>query len=171
MTMCRTSSRRNESRSTWRTAVSALDHSGGLSDFPQAQVHVTAAEVDGAIRFPSWREKLRFRPVQWEHQPRIVEHTPVGEAWRGFAAAPELEDIAPGIVLLALPGHTRGHAAVAVDAGDRWVLHAGDAFYGRGTLTGGSVPAVLHAMETAIAFRPQAGPTQPRAAHRATPTG
>lgn len=129
-----------------------LDHIGGLSDFPQAQVHVTAAEIDGAMRFPSWREKLRFRSVQWAHGPRIVEHTPAGEAWRGFAAAQELGDIAPGIVLLALPGHTRGHAAVAVDAGHGWVLHAGDAFYGRGTLTGGSVPTVLSAMETAIAF-------------------
>lgn len=128
-----------------------LDHIGGLSDFPAAQVHLTSAEVDGAMRAPSWREKLRFRAVQWAHGPRIVEHTPTGEAWRGFAAAQELTDIAPGIVLLALPGHTRGHAAVAVDAGHRWVLHAGDAFYGRGTLDGGSSPAVLRAMETTIA--------------------
>ncbi len=129
-----------------------LDHIGGLSDFPAAQVHLTAAEVDGAMRAPSWREKVRFRSVQWAHGPRLVEHTPTGEAWRGFATAQELTDVAPGIVLLALPGHTRGHAAVAVDAGHRWVLHAGDAFYGRGTLDGGSSPAVLRAMETTIAY-------------------
>ena len=26
-------------------------------------------------------------------------------------------------VMIALPGHTRGHACVAVDAGHRWLLH------------------------------------------------
>ena len=26
-------------------------------------------------------------------------------------------------LLISLPGHTRGHACVAVDAGHRWVLH------------------------------------------------
>lgn len=33
-----------------------------------------------------------------------------------------------------MPGHSRGHAGVAVDAGHRWVLHAGDAFYHRGSI-------------------------------------
>jgi glyoxylase-like metal-dependent hydrolase (beta-lactamase superfamily II) len=133
-----------------------VDHIGGLSDFPDAQVHVTAAEAAGAIHSPSWREKLRFRSVQWAHGPHIVEHDPDGERWRGFAAARELTDIAPGIVLVSLPGHTRGHACVAVDAssgaGNRWVLHAGDAFYHRATLDGGSSPILLRAMETFIAY-------------------
>lgn len=125
-----------------------LDHVGGLSDFPHAQVHLTSAEALGAMREPSTRETLRYRPIQWAHGPRIVEHEPDGETWRGFAAAKELADIAPGIVLIAMPGHTRGHATVAVDAGHRWILHAGDAFYHHGTLDGRSrVPAVLRAQE------------------------
>ncbi|WP_405138733.1 MBL fold metallo-hydrolase [Nocardia sp. NBC_01388] len=129
------------------------DHIGGLSDFPHATVHTTAAEYLGAVANPTLRERMRFRTSQWSHDPAIVQHEPDGEKWRGFAAAKELTDIAPGIVLLALPGHTRGHAAVAVDAGHRWVLHAGDAFYHPGTLDGRShVPAVLSGMETAIAW-------------------
>ena len=32
---------------------------------------------------------------------------PNGETWRGFAAAKELTDIAPGIILVSLPGHPR----------------------------------------------------------------
>ncbi|WP_413105220.1 MBL fold metallo-hydrolase [Streptomyces sp. Inha503] len=129
------------------------DHIGGLADFPHATVHVTAAEAHGAIHAPSWRERLRFRPAQWAHGPSIVEHGPDGEAWRGFAAAKELDSVAPGIVLVSLPGHTRGHACVAVDTGTRWILHAGDAFYHPGTLDGRTpVPVALRAMEAAVAY-------------------
>jgi glyoxylase-like metal-dependent hydrolase (beta-lactamase superfamily II) len=129
-----------------------LDHAGGLSDFPAAQVHVTSAEALGAIWAPSRREKIRYRSAQWAHNPNIVEHDPRGETWRGFAAAKELTEISPGIALVSLPGHTRGHACVAVDAGHRWVLHAGDAFYHYGTLEGTPVPRGLATMETMFAF-------------------
>jgi len=125
-----------------------LDHAGGLADFPHARVHTTRAEVDAAMRSPGRRERSRYRPLQWAHGPHLVEHPPEGEAWRGFPAARE---VVPGVLLVPLPGHTRGHAAVAVDAGDHWVLHAGDAFYHHGTLDGTRVPAVLRVMETAIA--------------------
>jgi len=130
-----------------------LDHIGGVSDFPHAQIHVTAAEALGAIHNPSAREKLRYRKPQWAHGPHLVEHTPNGEAWRGFAAAQPLDDIGPGIVLVPMPGHTRGHTAVAVDAGHRWVLHCGDAFYHPGTIDGQSnVPFILRAQEALLAF-------------------
>ena len=130
-----------------------VDHIGGIADFPDAQIHVTVAEALGAIRSPSWREKIRYRSAQWAHGPNIVEHHPHGETWRGFAAAKELDEISPGIALVSLPGHTRGHACVAVDAGHRWVLHCGDAFYHYGTLDGRTpVPRALMAMESFVAF-------------------
>ena len=130
-----------------------LDHIGGLSDFPHAQIHVSAAEALGAITSPSRFEKTRYRCTQWAHQPKIVEHNPRGGKWRGFAAAKELDEISPGIVLISLPGHTRGHACVAVDAGRRWVLHGGDSFFHHGTLDRHShVPRALAAMETLIAY-------------------
>ena len=133
-----------------------LDHIGGLADFPAAQVHVTAAEIDGAIRSPSWRERVRYRPVQWEHRPDLVEHGAGGESWRGFAAAKQLDAVSSGVVLVPMPGHTRGHAAVAVDAGDHWVLHCGDAFYHRGEIDGRTaVPRTLKVQErvTALDFK------------------
>lgn len=130
-----------------------LDHIGGLADFPDAAVHVTTAELDGAVRRPSLTERQRFRPAQWAHGPRFVEHSPAGEPWRGFAAAQPLAEVDPGIVLIALPGHTRGHLAVAVEAGGRWILHAGDAFYTEGTIDGsGSTPVQLRLMERLMAF-------------------
>jgi len=74
--------------------------------------------------------------------------TPGGDVWRGFAAAKELDAVSPGIVLIALPGHTRGHAGVAVDTGDGWILHCGDAFYHRGTIDRHTpVPASLRVQE------------------------
>ncbi len=131
-----------------------MDHIGGISDFPQAQIHVTTAEVLGAVKEPSFRERVRFRPAQWAHGPKLVEHDPDGEKWRGFAAAKELAEISPGIVLVSLPGHTRGHACVAVDAGSRWVLHCGDAFYHPGTIDGGQsqVPGPIRILEPMLAF-------------------
>ena len=128
------------------------DHVGGIADFPDAKIHVTAAEAFALTALPTRREKVRYGRQQWAAERSIVEHNPDGEAWRGFAAAKELDEIASGIVLVLLPGHTRGHACVAVDAGSRWVLHCGDAFYHYGTLDGTHVPRSLWAMETAVAF-------------------
>ena len=56
-------------------------------------------------------------------------------------------------MLISLPGHTRGHACVAVDAGNRWILHCGDAFYEHGVLDGHSrTSKVLRTFELAAAF-------------------
>lgn len=129
------------------------DHIGGIADFPEAQVHATSAEVLGSMIAPSRRERIRYRAAQWDHGPKVVEHEPAGEAWRGFAAAKEIDEIGPGVVLVSLPGHSRGHAGVAVDAGDRWILHAGDAFYHVGGVDGCSkIPRILRTSEALIAF-------------------
>ncbi|MBG0564387.1 MBL fold metallo-hydrolase [Actinoplanes aureus] len=125
------------------------DHTGGIADFPWARIHLTADEA-GAARHPQTRnERYRYLPAQREHDPQLVEHHPErGTGWRGFPAATEIK---PGIVLIGLPGHTRGHAAVAVDAGDRRILHAGDAFYHRGQIDGSRAPRILPLMERLIA--------------------
>jgi len=129
------------------------DHIGGLADFPHARVHLTAAEHQIAYHPATLKERERYRPASRAHGPHIVAHDPgAGDAWRGFASAIELTDIAPGIVLIGLPGHSRGHAAVAVDAGDHWVLHVGDSFYHHGQVDGsGDVPRALTLMERVIA--------------------
>lgn len=130
-----------------------VDHIGGIADFPHAAIHVTADEASGAMHNPSLAERIRYRSVQWSHGPRIVEHRPVGESWRGFAAAQSLDEIDPGIVLIPMTGHSRGHAGVAVDAGNRWVLHAGDAFYHRGVVDGRSaVPRALRIQDRITVF-------------------
>jgi glyoxylase-like metal-dependent hydrolase (beta-lactamase superfamily II) len=128
------------------------DHIGGICDFPDAQIHVAADEAYSMLRAPSLNERIRFRAAQWAHGPKVVEHQPDGEKWRGFAAAKELGEVSPGVALISLPGHTRGHACVAVDAGDRWVLHCGDAFFHHATIDGTRMPRAVAAFETATAF-------------------
>jgi len=130
------------------------DHIGGLADFPWAQVHLTAAEAFAALHPKTLVEKQWYLPAGHAHGPVLVEHAPAdAESWRGFPGAKELTEIADGIVLINLPGHTRGHAAVAVDAGGRWILHAGDSFYHHGQLDGsGSAPRTLRLMERSVAF-------------------
>jgi glyoxylase-like metal-dependent hydrolase (beta-lactamase superfamily II) len=128
------------------------DHAGGLADFPHARVHVTRAEWEAARRPASGVERSRYRAVQWAHDPQIVTHDQGGESWRGFAAAAPLDEVAPGLVLIPLPGHTRGHAAYAVDDGGSWLLHAGDAFYHRSVLDGrGRQPFALTLQEAVVA--------------------
>jgi glyoxylase-like metal-dependent hydrolase (beta-lactamase superfamily II) len=128
------------------------DHVGGAADFPRARLHVTSAETVAAFASPTRAERVRYGRQQWLKEHEIVEHSPNGESWRGFSAVKELDEIAPGVVLVSLPGHTRGHACIAVDAGHRWILHCGDAFYHYGSLDGSRVPRTLWAMETAVAF-------------------
>ena len=41
---------------------------------------------------------------------------------------------------------------MAVDAGERWILHCGDAFYHSGTLDGSGVPWMLRSYEGMFAF-------------------
>jgi glyoxylase-like metal-dependent hydrolase (beta-lactamase superfamily II) len=125
------------------------DHAGGLADFPRATVHTTAAEWTAAQTPATLVERTRYRAAQWSHGPRVVTHGPTGEAWCGFAAAKPITD---GLVLVPLPGHTRGHAAYAVDTGTGWLLHAGDAFYHHSTVDGhGREPLVLAVQERLVA--------------------
>lgn len=104
-----------------------LDHVGGISDFPHARIHTTAAEHAAAVTAPDWRDKQRYRTRQWAHGPQWVLHEGRGDAWRSGLTGHE---VIPGITLVPMPGHSKGHAAVAVDAGERGLfVHAGDAAF------------------------------------------
>jgi glyoxylase-like metal-dependent hydrolase (beta-lactamase superfamily II) len=129
------------------------DHVGGLADFPWARVHLTDAEAHAAWHPRGLAERGRYLPGPRAHDPVLVRHTPIhGDTWRGFPAAQELSMIGEGIILIALPGHSRGHAMVAVDAGSHWVLHAGDAFYYQGQIGGpGPVPQPIPLLERLLA--------------------
>ena len=129
-----------------------LDHAGGLSDFPWARVHVHAAEL-AAARRPWRRERLRYVAAQWTHGPHWVEHSAGvdrgGSEWFGFEAVHAVDEL----LMVPLPGHTRGHCGVAVPREDGgWLLHAGDAyFYGGDKETPRSCPPGVRAYQAGLA--------------------
>jgi glyoxylase-like metal-dependent hydrolase (beta-lactamase superfamily II) len=106
-----------------------VDHAGGIGDFPGARVHVFADEHDAATRPSNLNERMRYVQAHWAHGPRWETHALAGEKWHGFGAVRAIEGVGTDVLLVPLAGHTRGHCGVAVRAGDRWLLHAGDAYF------------------------------------------
>jgi glyoxylase-like metal-dependent hydrolase (beta-lactamase superfamily II) len=111
-----------------------FDHAGGLSDFPQATVHVFETEARIARERRGLLRRMRYRPEQWAGSGEWREYKVSGENWFGFEAVRDLQGLPPEILLIPLAGHTLGHCGVAVQEDGRWLLHAGDAFFFRGEM-------------------------------------
>ncbi len=104
-----------------------FDHAAGLVDFPGAKVHLSATEA-AASRHPGGpKQRGRYRPAQWGDQARWHAYDSFDADFFGLKAT-YLDGI-PGLMLVALPGHTEGHCGVAVNVDPGWLLHAGDAFF------------------------------------------
>jgi glyoxylase-like metal-dependent hydrolase (beta-lactamase superfamily II) len=107
-----------------------FDHAGGLDDFPAASVHLMQQERDYAAQQKTWLDRQRFRPQQWSGSARWqVYSTDKGESWFGFECARRLTGLPSEIVMVPLPGHTFGHAGVAVRSGEKWLFQTGDAYF------------------------------------------
>lgn len=106
------------------------DHAGGLADFPNAQVHIAEEEL-AHMMSGHWR----YRPTQFAHAPTWKTYGPSTRQWFGFEARPVDIGFRSDVLLIPLFGHTLGHCGVAVQQGDKWLLHVGDAYYLRAELT------------------------------------
>lgn len=130
-----------------------IDHAGGLHDFPEATVHVHRDEHTVAMRRAGAVDRERYVPHQWEHGPRWATYAAEGDEWMGIPAVRALDGLHDDVALVPLLGHSRGHSAVAVraPAGDRWILHAGDAMFDRRELErGGRAPPGLRAFASLV---------------------
>jgi glyoxylase-like metal-dependent hydrolase (beta-lactamase superfamily II) len=109
-----------------------FDHAGGLEDFPNATIHLTAREKEVADeqRGGAFVGTRRYLPRQWNEVPNWKLY-PMGrgERWMGFDAVRDLDGLPPEILLIPLAGHTWGHSGVAIDTGSGWLLYAGDAYF------------------------------------------
>ncbi|OJY29813.1 MAG: hypothetical protein BGO98_49275 [Myxococcales bacterium 68-20] len=107
-----------------------VDHAGGIADFPDAKVHVHRREHAAAMYPSTLSERNRYRKVQLAHGPKWELHDDGGDSWFGFES---LKVVADDVLLVPLPGHTRGHSAIAVRADDPvgpdWLLHCGDGYF------------------------------------------
>jgi glyoxylase-like metal-dependent hydrolase (beta-lactamase superfamily II) len=108
-----------------------FDHAGGLEDFPKARVHVLQAEADVAEDRRGMIQSRRYRPEQWDEVRNWRFYNPAGEGWFGFDAVRDLDGLPPEILMIPLPGHTAGHAGIAISTPDGWLLNAGDAYFHR----------------------------------------
>jgi glyoxylase-like metal-dependent hydrolase (beta-lactamase superfamily II) len=106
-----------------------LDHVGGLSDFPNAKVHLHAAELRQCTERRTFKDKHRYLPKMWAHGLDARTYDIEGEPWFGFEAVRDLEGLPPEILLVPLFGHTLGHCGVAIQSRAGWLLHAGDAYF------------------------------------------
>lgn len=106
-----------------------FDHAGGIEDFPEARVHVLAIEREAAARKRhTFVGNQRYRPAQWDTVTDWRTYAPNGEPWFGFDAVRQLDGLPPEILMVPLRGHTEGHAGIAVQTSEGWLLHAGDAY-------------------------------------------
>lgn len=113
-----------------------VDHAGGIPDFPDAKIHVYRAEHAAAMAPATLNEKNRYRKVHFAGNPRWEKHDTSGDRWFGFDS---VRAIADDVLMIPLPGHTRGHCAIAVRVpsaasaaygpGIEWLLHCGDAYF------------------------------------------
>ncbi|HEY8567056.1 MAG TPA: MBL fold metallo-hydrolase [Beijerinckiaceae bacterium] len=109
-----------------------FDHAGGLEDFPRATVHVLADEMQAARQRRSFLDRRRYRPQQWDEVGSWATYRRgEGERWFGFEAVRDLKGLPPEILFVPLPGHTLGHAGVAVETPEGWLFNAADAYFNR----------------------------------------
>lgn len=129
-----------------------LDHAGGLPDFPAAEVHVLAAELE-ASRHPKLRERGRYIGAHWKHGPRWVTHEGSGgDDWLGFESVRILPGLDAEVLLVPMYGHSRGHTGVAVRDSERWLLHCGDSYFNHSEVaTPPECPPGLRVFQTVLA--------------------
>jgi glyoxylase-like metal-dependent hydrolase (beta-lactamase superfamily II) len=114
-----------------------FDHAGGLEDFPNATVHLLDKEWSAATGpRKGFVSRNRYRPSQFDEVTRWRRYGSLGEPWFGFDAVRQLEGLPPEILFVPLPGHTWGHAGVAIERPEGWLLHAGDAYFYRDEVRG-----------------------------------
>lgn len=117
-----------------------VDHIGGLTDFPWAEVYLHAQELQSFASPRVWSDKNRYRPAGWLKERGVHAVTLSSQtAWQGLDAALPLAG-RDDVVMVSLPGHSAGHAGIALRQGDGWLLHAGDSFYSEQEIVGSDEP-------------------------------
>ena len=120
------------------------DHAGGLADFPNAKVHIAEEELVHCLS-GHWR----YISGHFAHQPHWHAYAKAPRQWFGLEARAVSTGFSSEILLVPLFGHTLGHCGVAVQQGDRWLLHVGDAYYLRAELTEENHPVSAMAAQRA----------------------
>jgi glyoxylase-like metal-dependent hydrolase (beta-lactamase superfamily II) len=120
------------------------DHTGGLADFPHAQVHVSKEEHAAALS-GHWR----YVPVHFAHGPLWKTCSSASRQWFGLEARRLDLGLDSEVLLIPFFGHTLGHCGVAIRQDAGWTLLVGDAYYLRIELTSEDHPVCQLAAQRA----------------------
>ncbi|MBT3322040.1 MAG: MBL fold metallo-hydrolase [Anaerolineae bacterium] len=102
-----------------------FDHISGITDFPQAQIHLYRKEYDAFIGKRRHFFDLAYDKNYIAHKPDFQLYDDTGDKWFEFDAI--CLPFSPEIWLIPLVGHSRGHCGVAIQREEGWFLHCGDA--------------------------------------------
>ncbi len=117
------------------------DHAGGLADLPELPVLVSSEEWSAAQRpAGALRGYLRRQLVAPERMMLLDLSSAATRPWGPFARTLDLYGDGT-VMLLATPGHSRGHLSLLLRLRDRLLLFAGDALYTMRTLRENVHPA------------------------------
>ena len=106
-----------------------FDHAGGISDFPQATVHILASEYN-ATQNLNFKNKIRYKPSQFKnHRYWNFLESSHGETWFNFERVQGFNIFNDEILMIPLLGHTEGHCGIAIKQNNNWLLFCGDAYY------------------------------------------
>ena len=121
-----------------------LDHTGSISELPNAKFIVSAAEwaaanerfnvLDGYVK-RHFDHAFDYRLVDFEARD-VTSFASFGRSFDLFGDG--------SVTLVSTPGHTRGHMSVVVRLRDREALLCGDAAYTRRAIDEGLLPARMH---------------------------
>ena len=73
-------------------------------------------------------KRCGYSQARWAHGPRWRVRALTGERWFGQTSVPVLPGHPDEVLLVPLPGHSRGHCGVAVRSAGGWLFHCGDAY-------------------------------------------
>lgn len=105
------------------------DHVGGLSDFPNAKIHVS---MDEKANLDS--KNPRYRLAQFTHGPKWTLYGQNDSTILGFQSRRLRTELNVEVHIVPLFGHTLGHCGVVVEDGGTSTFHVGDAYYLRAEL-------------------------------------
>ena len=129
-----------------------FDHAGGISDFPQATVHVLASEFNASQNLKSLNARMRYRPQQFQqHRYWNFIEPNATDTWFNFTRAHGLDLFQDEILMIPLLGHTQGHSGIAIKNADCWLLYCGDAYYSHRQLDPHFASASLNQVEHLLA--------------------
>lgn len=104
------------------------DHIWGIRDDFDEAIFPDAEYIIGATEYDWWMKDNRVNEVETDMQQMVVGAVNSLSAIESqITMAADKHEVAPGIRMIATPGHTIGHMSLMVESGDNNLLVLGDA--------------------------------------------